>query len=54
MQKKKKSNIHIDTERKQLLKTIAHVKVSDNVVFQCFALGTGNAVAKVIKLRHSH
>lgn len=30
--------------------------VSDILVFQCLALGTGNAVAKKIKikLRHSH
>lgn len=52
--REKKSNIHIDTKRKQLLETIARVKVSDNIVFQCFALGTGNAVARVIKLRRSH
>lgn len=56
-EKKKITYIH-DTETNYLLITVACVKLTDkSVSFQCLALGTGNAVAKVIiktKIRHSH
>lgn len=55
---KKIKYIH-DTETNYSLKTVAYVKLNDKSVllFQCLALGIGNAVAKVtikIKSRHSH